>query len=129
VAWFRLSDDFSTHPKIIGLSDAAHRSLIASYCYAARHLTDGAIVNAAARVLAAPKVQRELVTAGLWDEVAGGFLIHDYLDYNPTGDEVREKKAAHADSMRRMRASKKAKRDYLRDVSRDDHVTDHKVIT
>ena len=29
-----------------------------------------------------------LVDAGLWEEVPGGFRIHDFLDYNPSKVEV-----------------------------------------
>ena len=40
-------------------------------------------------------VIRLLVEAGLWEEVPGGYRVHDYLDYQPSKDEViteREKK-------------------------------------
>jgi hypothetical protein len=33
-----------------------------------------------------------LVTAGLWEPVVGGFLVHDYLDYNPSRAQVLEER-------------------------------------
>lgn len=118
MAWVKLSDDFSSHPKVVGLSANAFRALVDSYCYASRHLTDGVIVAAVVKRLASPRVRLELVEAGLWDELAGGIEIHDYLEYNPTADEVREKRDSHAEQMREWRAAKKRKRDASRDASR-----------
>lgn len=38
-----------------------------------------------------------MVNAGLWEVVDGGYVVHDYLDYNPSKDEV----LAHKEASRR----------------------------
>lgn len=85
MTWVKLSDDFATHPKVIGLSDAGLRTLIESYCYAARHRTDGHLPIAVVTKISPKKTRDELVNAGLWDTNGdGGIVIHDYLEYNPS---------------------------------------------
>lgn len=120
MTWVKLSDDFATHPKVIGLSDVALRTLIESYCYAARHMTDGHLAVPVVAKLGTKRIRTELVDAGLWDTNGdGGVLIHDYLEYNPSRAEILAQKEAHAEQMREWRAAKKAKRDSARDRSRD----------
>ncbi len=94
MTWVKLSDDFATHPKVIGLSDAALRALIESYCYAARHRTDGHVPAPVLKRIAPRRTKTELVDAGLWDTNGdGGTVIHDYLEYNPSRAELDEKDA------------------------------------
>jgi hypothetical protein len=60
--------------------------------YCARLLTDGFVPRAQVRKLAdlddAQAQAKQLVNAGLWEAVDGGYQIHDYLDYNPSRDDV-----------------------------------------
>jgi len=44
---------------------------------------------------------------GLWEPADGGWIIHDWLDFNPTAQEVAIDRAAAAERMRRLRASRK----------------------
>lgn len=37
-----------------------------------------------------------LVDAGLWEQNGNGYVIHDYLDYNPSRVEIEAKRAADA---------------------------------
>lgn len=105
MAHAQLDDLFGDHPKIAGLSDAAFRLHTLGILYCARHLTDG--------VIAADEVPRlvrryrkaalvELVERGLWLDVLGGaFSIHDYLDWNPSRDEVERRREAAAKRKRK----------------------------
>ncbi len=34
------------------------------------------------------EIAKQLVSIGLWEEAPGGYLVHDYLEYNPSKDEV-----------------------------------------
>lgn len=91
MTWARIDDVFPDHPKVVELSDRAFRVHVAAICYAARHLTDGHIPKAAVPGLAAGRkaAVTELVRSGLWDKNGnGGFVIHDYLDYNPSREEI-----------------------------------------
>jgi len=99
MTWVRLDDQFADHPKIVGLSSNAFRLHVTGICYAAKHETDGMIPFAAAFVITARKAMSELTDAGLWDREETGFLIHDYLEYNPSRASLRAKRAA--DSVRK----------------------------
>lgn len=81
--WVRLDDGFAEHPKILGLSDSAFRAHVAALCYCNRNLTDGRVPAAFTNGQAS-----ELVAAGVWESDGQWFVIHDYADYQPTGDET-----------------------------------------
>ena len=46
-----------------------------------------------------------LVDSGLWEEVPGGYRVHDYLDYNPSRDKVLAERKEWADKKARYRRS------------------------
>jgi len=104
MTWLRLDDSFAEHPKVVGLTDGAFRCLVELYCYASRNLTDGAIPTAAARRHGSAKQINELVIAGLLHEVAAGYEIHDYLEYNQS------RAQAEAERERKSIAGKKGAR-------------------
>lgn len=93
--WTKLDDGFGDHPKLAALSSDAFRLHVRSMCYAGRYLTDGKVPTAF--VASAPKsLVEELVSGGLWEVVSGGWMIHDYLDFNPTRGKVLAERAAVA---------------------------------
>ena len=96
--WLRLDDGFGDHPKIVGLSDRAFRAHVLGLVYCARQATDGFVPKAAA-----PRgnATRELERAGLWSTTRGGWMIHDFLEYNPS--------RAESDSNRRAKSMAGAK--------------------
>lgn len=98
MAYASFDDCFADHPKIAGLSDQAFRLHVAGILYCARHLTDG--------LLAGDEVPRlvrrfkktaldDLVDRGLWRPAVGGaaYVIHDYLDWNLSREQVLERRA------------------------------------
>ena len=103
MGWLKMSDDFVNHPRIVGLSDAAFRAWLASLAYAAHWLTDGRVP--AEVVTKVPRRLRvEIVAAGLWKpEPDGSVTIHDWTDYNPPANTVRERQAAERERLRRYR--------------------------
>ena len=98
MTWAKLDDLFPENEKVAGLSDAAFRLYIHGICYAARNLTDGKIPSSARRGLGGTMGRiSELLDAGLWEIHEGGWLIHDYLEYNPSREQVlaqRQQKAS-----------------------------------
>jgi hypothetical protein len=102
VSWIRLDDQFVDHPKIVGLSDSAFRLYIGGISYASRQLTDGILKRAVIKTLVGirypVKAARELVNAGLWEVCDDGWRIHDYLDYQPSAAEIKEKRRKRAAS-------------------------------
>lgn len=108
MSWVKLDDMFPRHRRVQHL----HRDVVAKWlhivalCYCAEHLTDGRIDEVALRSVikdadvprsAATRCVPKLVECGLWVEHdQGGFVIRDYLDYNPTAAETRAKREARA---------------------------------
>ena len=96
MTWVRIDDNIVDHPKMV---EVGHRGLalfVASLCYASKHLTDGFIPKSAVPGLLpdlrAPKTADALVRVGLWDRVDSGYQVHDYLEYQPSAEDVRAKR-------------------------------------
>lgn len=94
MTWVKIDDQWPNHPKARAAGKNGRELAIASWCWSAANLTDGFIAThdlpllaAQAEVPARPTARR-LVEVGLWEEVEGGWLVHDYLDRNPTADKV-----------------------------------------
>jgi hypothetical protein len=98
MAWVRIDDGAPEHRKLIGLDDSAMATWVRGLCYAARQLTDGQIPTAALPLLCRSRrpadTASSLVTAGLWEATEGGWMIHDYAAYQPSGAEVRARRSA-----------------------------------
>ncbi|WP_280391259.1 hypothetical protein [Nocardia wallacei] len=136
MTWFKVDDGFWSHPKTVGLSDAAVALWVRAGAYACQHLTDGAIPAAALRMVGERAAADELVASGLWVETAGGYAFHDWAEYQETSDAVKDRRAAARERQRRSRAARAAKRgdtkpnsqahsgdvppDVTEDVTRDD---------
>lgn len=112
MTWLKLDDSFGDHPKIDALSDGAYRLHVQAMNYAARNLLDGRVPDGRPERL----MQRfkrgylvELERAGLWERNGAGWMIHDFLVYNPSKEEVEErrKKRAEAGAKGGKRSSKK----------------------
>ena len=121
VSWIRLDDGFPRHRKVqeLGRDIVAKWLHIVALCYCGEHLTDGLVDEIALRTIintadvpptAAHRAIHRLVETGLWitHEGRSGWLIRDYLEYNPTASSVREK-----------REQAKARMASLREKSRD----------
>lgn len=95
--WFKVDDQFWSHPKVVELSAEAVALWVRAGSYAAQHLTDGVVTYGIIRMLAADRdAATELTNAGLWDQRDGRtWTFHDWDDYQPdagASKERREKK-------------------------------------
>jgi hypothetical protein len=91
VTWVKLDDGFPESPKVIGLSDKAFRVHVRALCYCSQHLTDGWVPSAKALEWGAKSVA-ELIDARLWLPHVTGYAIHDFLDYNPSSESVKNER-------------------------------------
>lgn len=97
MSWAKFSDDFWCHPKVAGLSDRAFRLHVTAICWSAALETDGAVPRAMLAVLrGTAAAARELESAGLWDAAADGWVIHDFLEYNPSRADLEERRERRA---------------------------------
>ncbi len=97
----QLDDLFPDHPKVVGLSDAAFRVHLSGIIHCARIMTDGFVLKRlpAGWHKKAKQAVAELEAAGLWEPVAEGWQIHDYLDWNRSRAEI----LTHREQTRRQR--------------------------
>jgi hypothetical protein len=89
VTWFKVDDNFSDHPKVEDLPDAAVAMWTRGGSWSARHLTDGFVPERKARKLCddPDRGLKALIDAGLWESVPDGYRFHDWSDYQPTREE------------------------------------------
>ena len=99
--WARLDDRFHDHPKIVGLPHAAVGVYALGLSYAASQLTDGVLPKRVVAGWRDATAVRKLVDAGLWESAPGGYRIHDYLDWNPSRDQVIADRAKAAERKRK----------------------------
>lgn len=105
--WVRIDDGFSEHPKWGNASAFEIQWFVFALCYCNRNLTDGFVpLGVANRLIHTddelPKealpfnVLRSLEAAGIITPAerrgAPGYLIHDYLKYQPSRREVEREK-------------------------------------
>lgn len=140
--WVRIDDHFNEHPKHARVGPLAWGVWLAGLAYCNRNLTDGFIPRSVAMTLACFEVVDSegrvwklartsgmvgedvdmgwviqlLVDAGLWEEVPGGYRVHDYHDYQPSREEVEAEREAARARMQRRRSSKKKANDGSCDV-------------
>jgi hypothetical protein len=96
MTWIKVDDHFADHPKVMALGPDRLPGLglwqvAASYC--ARYLTDGFVPAAHVKAHAPRKLVNRLVAVGLFDVVEGGYVLHDWLRYNPSRQQVEEAQA------------------------------------
>ncbi|MFE1903843.1 hypothetical protein ACFW96_09245 [Streptomyces gardneri] len=116
--WVRLDDRFPSHRKVALLSDRAFRLYTSALCWSSENLTEGRILPQelplVARIRGHKAAAAELETAGLWDQAEVGWVIHDYLVYNPDRARVQADRQANAARQQAFRDRKKAERDAAR---------------
>ena len=96
MTWAKLDDRFPDNEKIASLSNSAFRLHVTALCYSAAQLTDGMLATGTLRRIgwASDNLDNdiaELVAARLWEQCEQGYVIHDYLEYNPSRSETIER--------------------------------------
>lgn len=110
MTWLKTDDKFPEHRKIRRLSHGAFRLHVTAMCYAAHDETDGRLAtDDIAEMQHGKSLARfvpELIAAGLWEQVKGGYRIHDFLDWNPSHAQLEAERAAS----RKRQAAARARR-------------------
>lgn len=85
MTWTKLDDAFWSNPKVTRAGNEAAGAYARCLSYCGCHETDGAIPPDVAKFIAPPKVFKKLSEYGLVEDLNGtGYLIPDYLDFNPS---------------------------------------------
>lgn len=105
--WFRLDDSFHSHPKVVAAGNEAVGLFVRCGTYCAQHLTDGFIPEQVMLLYGSSELADALIRAKLVRRVRGGWRIPDYLDYNPSGQQVQQERKAKTERQRRWRETKR----------------------
>ena len=121
MVWFKVDDQFVTHPKVLRIPRKQRLQAVGLWtlagAWSGAHGTDGRVPSFLPDELGAPAViVAALVTAGLWEATEDGWLFHDWEQANPTAEDTEAKRAAWRDRQARSRKSR-------RGVTRDNSVT------
>lgn len=133
MTWLRIDDRAGEDPKLEALSNQAHRLWFRAGCWVASHLTDGFIPADVVPLLAKVKRYQPLVEEllkkppipgkkPLWHAVEGGYVINDYLDYNPSAAQVKAQREANRDRQAKHRNGRRGSDDPAAS-RRDEHVS------
>ena len=121
--WARFDDRYPSNRKVRPLSDAAFRLDVSAVCWCNENLTDGRIkqdeLALVADIRKYAEAAAELVKRGRWIQQDDGWLIHDFLRYNPTRAQVLADREKAAERQRKAREAAKARRDAARDAALD----------
>lgn len=132
MTWLKLDDKFMRHPKVQGLSDQAFRLHMAAMGHCAEYTTDGRVkTHVVATLTAHPDkapLIKEMVDAGLWEAIIGGWEIHDFLQYNPSAEQIKTRRKDWRDRQEKRRESRlesrlESRRDTPRDAALDSRVS------
>ena len=110
MSWIKIDDGFPDHPKFLEAGPLGGFLCLCAIAWSNRNRTDGFVPRGQVRRLVdfegfahhmwagelvgggddvdAMQLAEELVTVGLWEHVKGGFLIHDYLDWQRSREEI-----------------------------------------
>lgn len=106
--WFKLAVDFPTHPKVIRAGSDAAWLAVCAMAYCRKHLTDGVLPAAVVPTLAAVKrpmiLASKLVEVGLWETAPDAFIVHDFLQWNPSREEVEANRDKWRDKKKNQRS-------------------------
>lgn len=108
MTWVRIDEGFPEHPKVIAAGPLASWLHVCAIAYCNRQLTDGFISAAVLPRLSDGRRTRShaaiLVDVGLWEVVDGGWLIHDFLTYQPSKAKVEAERSAARERMAHARS-------------------------
>lgn len=98
MSWFRIDDKFHSHSKVLMAGNAATGLYTRCGAWSCDQGTDGMIPRHVARSFGSTREITSLVSCGLWAEVETGYVMPDFLDFNPSAAEVEAKRQARAEA-------------------------------
>lgn len=106
--WVKLDDQLWAKPKVIAAGNEATGAYCRMLSYCGAQLTNGHVSGEVAGFIAAPPVLDALVEHTFVTRNGdGGLLIPDYLDFNPSKQQVEEERAKARERMKKKRRNKR----------------------
>ncbi|MEU1800832.1 hypothetical protein [Streptomyces sp. NPDC019937] len=118
MSWFKIDDGFHCHPKVFAAGTPAVGLYVRCGSWAAQQVTDGVIPKHVAKMYGTPRMIKALVDAGLWHQRghncpscaevdANSYVIHQYLEKNPSRAETDAARKAKSERQQRWREGKR----------------------
>ena len=106
MGWVRIDDSFYEHPAMISLELHAWGLWTWSLAFCNRNLTDGRVPLAAIRRMDPDgTASGALIEAGRWLQEDGEVVVKDYLDYQPSAEQIRSKRDKERERWQRRASS------------------------
>jgi hypothetical protein len=103
--WFKVDDDFFSNAKIMLAGNAAVGLYVRCGAWSSKHLTEGFLPTKVAKDFGSLSEIRALVRERLWVVKEDGYLMRDFLEYNPTKEQVQAGRDKNAARQRKSRAA------------------------
>ncbi len=106
MSWVRIDDRAPEHRKLLEAGPLAAWLWVCGLCYCNRQKARDGFIPASALPVLYPMPKpgthaEKLVSAGLWEPVNGGYLIHDYHDFQPDAETANAISEARREAGRR----------------------------
>ncbi len=103
MSWLRIDDQLTFHAKIVDAGNAAVGAWVRMSAWSCAYLTDGRVPANITAMVATEEEIAALVRTRLLDPIeGGGYVIHDFLHWNPPAADVK----ARRDADRQRKASR-----------------------
>lgn len=115
IPWFKVDDALAMHMKAFMAGNRALGLWVRAGSWSMHQLSNGFIPREVVQALGGDWDDAAgLINAGLWQEAEGGYMFHDWAEYQPTREQVLAERAAAAERKRRSR--EKSQGESRRDV-------------
>lgn len=115
MVWFKVDDQLAVHVKAVSAGNAAMGLWVRAGAWCSAQLTDGRLPAAMVRALDGTDADaRRLVAVGLWVAVEGGYLFHDWDEWQPSKEQVLAERAAGRERVAKSRARAKERQAFAR---------------
>jgi hypothetical protein len=107
MTWIRVDDHFADHPKVMALGRDRLSGLglwHVAASYSARYLTDGYVPASFVKAQAPQRLIARMVEVRLFKVAGENYLLHDWLEYNPSREKVMGERQAAKDRMTAKRS-------------------------
>lgn len=120
MAWARFDDGYTDHPKVAEAGPMAELLDMRAIIWCARYETDGYISPAGfrhiCRDLRNPKLlAKRLVELERWDTEGAGFVVRDFLEFNPSHEQRTTMRAKWRDQKQRQAEARRSAEDSAQD--------------
>ena len=96
MTWTKLDDSFWSNPKVTAVGNEAAGAYARMLSYCGDHLTDGRVPPEMAKFIARPAILRKLEEFSFIVANGTGYLIPDFLEFNPSAALVTQRRSLDA---------------------------------